>query len=73
MPQFGKINAGMLEVLENAFLGGASAAATTSSVSGLGNSRERSTPISVIAATTAGLIDDVGLDPAERTWTRPAA
>src|ERR1700742_1749188 len=50
-----------------------SAACTASSVSGLGNSWDRSRPSSSIAATTAGLMVSAGADPAERTVTRPAA
>src|SRR6185437_6435184 len=50
-----------------------SAACTLSLVSGLGNSREMSTPISAMAATTAGLSWLAGWDPAEVTRTRPAA
>src|SRR5919197_2120860 len=51
----------------------ASAARTTSSVKGLGNSLDRSMPHSSIAATTAGLIRSAGSEPAERTWTLPLA
>src|SRR6516165_1124096 len=50
-----------------------SAACTLPVVSGLGNSREMSRPISAIAATTAGLSWSAGCDPAEVTRTRPAA
>src|SRR6516162_8018394 len=49
-----------------------SAARTLSLVSGLGNSREMSRPISAMAATTAGLSWSPGWDPAEVTRTRPA-
>src|SRR5918992_1982440 len=51
----------------------ASAARTTSSVSGLGNSSCTSRPSSASASTTAGLISSAGWLPAERTWTRPSA
>src|SRR5699024_4675911 len=47
--------------------------ATTSSVNGLGNSSARSMSTSAIAATTAGWMASAGAEPAERTWTRPAA
>src|SRR6516164_9923847 len=50
-----------------------SAACTLSVVSGLGNSREMSRPISAMAWTTAGLSWPAGWDPAEETRTRPAA
>src|SRR6516225_3103053 len=50
-----------------------SAACTFSVVSGLGNSREMSRPISAMAWTTAGLSWPAGWDPAEVTRTRPAA
>src|SRR5215475_7182171 len=50
-----------------------SAARTLSVVTGLGYSREMSRPISAIAWTTAGLSWSAGCDPAEVTWTRPAA
>src|SRR5215469_14942778 len=50
-----------------------SAACTFSLVSGLGNSREMSRPISAMAWTTAGLSWSAGCDPAEVTRTRPAA
>src|SRR5215472_9541267 len=50
-----------------------SAACTLSAVSGLGNSREMSRPISAMAWTTAGLSWLAGCDPAEVTRTRPAA
>src|SRR6266568_3202997 len=49
----------------------ASAARTTSSVSGFGNSCAMSTPTSRIASTTAGLIRSAGSEPADRTWIRP--
>ena len=49
-----------------------SAARTTSSVSGLGNSSLMSTPSSVMASTTAGLICSPGSLPADRTWIRPS-
>src|SRR5215475_493978 len=49
-----------------------SAACTLSAVSGLGNSREMSRPISAMAWTTAGLSWLAGCDPAEVTRTRPA-
>src|ERR1700690_3889702 len=48
-----------------------SAARTTSSVSGFGNSSLMSIPSSVMASTTAGLISSAGVLPAERTWIRP--
>ena len=51
----------------------ASAAWTTSSVMGLGNSFEMSIPISASASTAAGLISSPGALPAERTCTRPLA
>ena len=44
-----------------------SAARTTSSVSGFGNSWAMSMPSSAMAATTAGLISSPGSDPADRT------
>src|SRR5215467_12307048 len=50
-----------------------SATCTLSVVSGLGNSREMSRPISAMATTTAGLSWSAGCDPAEVTRTRPAA
>src|SRR5215468_6719780 len=50
-----------------------SAACTWPVVSGLGNSREMSSPISAMACTTAGLSWSAGCDPAEVTRTRPAA
>src|SRR5215471_17175547 len=50
-----------------------SAACTLPVVSGLGNSRDMSRPISAMAATTAGLSWSAGCDPAEVTRTRPAA
>ena len=49
-----------------------SAAFTTSSVSGFGNSSLMSTPSSLIASITAGLISSAGAEPAERTWIRPS-
>src|SRR6266568_2898955 len=50
-----------------------SAAWTLSLVSGLGNSWDRSRPISSMTATTAGLIESAGVEPAERTVTLPPA
>src|SRR5215467_12427162 len=50
-----------------------SAAWTWSVVSRLGNSRERSRPISAIAATTAGFSSAAGWEPADVTRIRPAA
>src|SRR5512132_4398623 len=50
-----------------------SARSTEASRSGLGSSRDRSTPTSAMAATTAGLRASAGSDPAERTWTLPLA
>src|ERR1019366_8082934 len=50
-----------------------SAAWTWSPVSGLGNSRDRSRPISAIACKTAGWIWLAGCDPADVTRTRPRA
>jgi hypothetical protein len=49
-----------------------SAAWTTSSVSGLGNSWLTSMPRSASAWMAVGRMCPVGADPAERTWTRPA-
>src|SRR5439155_4076409 len=46
-----------------------SAALTNSSVSGFGNSLDRSTPSSLITSTAAGLISAAGALPAERTLT----
>jgi hypothetical protein len=48
-----------------------SAALTDASVSGLGNSRDRSMPSSAMAATTAGLRASAGSEPTERTTTLP--
>src|SRR5688572_23028083 len=48
-----------------------SEARTASSVSGFGNSSLMSTPISVIASITAGLMVSAGSLPAERTWILP--
>ena len=48
-----------------------SAALTTSSVSGFGYASDRSTPRSVMACATRGLIASAGADPAERAWMRP--
>src|SRR5258708_422839 len=50
-----------------------SAAWTSLLVSGLGNSCDRSRPISAMAWTTAGLSWLAGWDPAERTCTPPPA
>src|SRR5919201_4558156 len=50
-----------------------SAALTNSSLSGLGNSLDRSMPHSSMAAATAGSIRSAGSLPAERTWTLPLA
>ena len=47
-----------------------SAARTTMSVSGLGNSRLTSIPTSLIASVTTGKIRAPGCDPAQRTLTR---
>src|SRR3984893_4230720 len=50
-----------------------SEARTASSVTGLGNSFDRSRPISAIASATAGLMRSPGAEPPERTCTRPWA
>src|SRR5438270_2328260 len=48
-----------------------SAARTAAPVSGFGNSRLTSRPISDIACTTTGFTDVDGSEPAERTWILP--
>ena len=50
-----------------------SEARTTSSVSGFGYSLVRSSPISDIAATTAGSSSEAGREPADRTRILPLA